>query len=359
MKLSLLFIFSGFLSHQLFPQQHTDFKFDPKQYVCYRVSENLDIDGVLQEESWDQAPWTAAFVDIQGSLKPAPLYETKAKMLWDDEYFYVAVEMVEPDIWATYDQRDAVIYQEHDFEVFIDPDGDTHNYYELEINALGTIWDLMVLKPYRDGGPAINGWDVAGLKSGVKIYGSLNDPSDKDDRWTVELAFPWKILKEAAPNGRKPIDGDQWRVNFSRVNWKIEEKNKQYRKIINPATGKSYSEFNWVWSPQGAIAMHQPETWGSVQFSNKTVGRDLVEFRKDPKSSIKWTLRKLYYAQAEYLEDNGIYSEAIEDLNLPNDIKAQLHEKAELLSNKIGYTASWQLKDSWIVIDHEGRIFQK
>jgi hypothetical protein len=74
------------------------------------------------------------------------------KMVWDDEYLYVAAEMEEPDIWATLTERDSVIFHDNDFEVFIDPDGDTHAYYELEVNALATAWDLMLLKPYRDGG---------------------------------------------------------------------------------------------------------------------------------------------------------------------------------------------------------------
>jgi len=78
-------------------------------------------------------------------------------MLWDDTYFYVAAQLEEPDVWATLTQRDTVIFYDNDFEVFIDPDGDTHNYYELEVNAFGTLWDLMLLTPYRDGGPAIDG----------------------------------------------------------------------------------------------------------------------------------------------------------------------------------------------------------
>lgn len=32
--------------------------------------------------------------------------------------------------------------QDNDFEVFLDPDGDNHNYYEIEINAHNTVWDL-------------------------------------------------------------------------------------------------------------------------------------------------------------------------------------------------------------------------
>ena len=87
-------------------------------------------------------------------------------MLYDDNYFYFAAELDEPHVWATLTDRDAVIYHDNDFEVFIDPDGDNHLYYELEINALGTEWDLLLVKPYRDGGPAINAWDIQGLQTG-------------------------------------------------------------------------------------------------------------------------------------------------------------------------------------------------
>ncbi|MGQ1909348.1 carbohydrate-binding family 9-like protein [Marinifilum sp. RC60d5] len=105
----------------------------------------------------------------------------------------------------------------------------------------------------------------------VKIYGSLNNPDDTDKKWTLEIAFPWKILKECSFEGRKPKDGEQWRVNFSRVNWDVEIRKGKYGKKINPKTGKHYPEHNWVWSPQGVIAMHQPETWGYVQFSDTVV----------------------------------------------------------------------------------------
>ena len=131
-----------------------------------------------------------------------PSFRTRAKMLWDDAYFYVAAEMVEPDLWGTLRTRETVIFHDNDFEVFIDPDGDTHAYYELEVNALGTPWDLMLIKPYRDGGRAIDGWDIAGLKVGIDLRGTINRPGDRDDGWTVELAMPWRILREAAPEQR-------------------------------------------------------------------------------------------------------------------------------------------------------------
>jgi hypothetical protein len=57
-------------------------------------------------------------------------------MLWDDDYFYFAADLQEPHLWATLTARDAAFFQDHGFEVFIDPDGDTHNYAELEINGV-------------------------------------------------------------------------------------------------------------------------------------------------------------------------------------------------------------------------------
>ncbi len=142
-------------------------EFNPKSYHSYKISDTLRIDGNLKEKSWNRAPWTDSFVDIEGENLPRPRFDTRVKMLWDEKYFYIAARLEEPHLWATLTERDAVIFHENNFEVFIDPDGDTHNYYELEVNALGTYWDLMLTKPYRDGGQAIDAWDMRGLKVGI------------------------------------------------------------------------------------------------------------------------------------------------------------------------------------------------
>ena len=105
----------------------------------------MKVDGRLGESAWAAAAWSDQFVDIEGDAAPPPRFRTRAKMLWDDEYFYVAAEMEEPDVWGTLTDRDAVIFHDNDFEAFIDSDGDTHAYYELEVNALGTPWDLMLI----------------------------------------------------------------------------------------------------------------------------------------------------------------------------------------------------------------------
>jgi len=232
----------------------------PKSYDCPRAKGVVEIDGRLDDAAWAAAPWTDYFADIEGNAKPQPRFRTRVKMLWDDEYFYVAVDMEEPHVWATLTRHDSVIFHDNDFEAFIDPNGDTLEYYEFEINALNTGWDLFLNKPYRYGGKARNEWEIPGLRTAVHIRGTLNDPRDRDNGWSVEIAFPWKVLGEFAHKAAPPNPGDEWRVNFSRVEWQHEIVEGKYQKLPN------VREDNWVWSPQGVINMHVPEKWGRVRF---------------------------------------------------------------------------------------------
>ena len=232
----------------------------PQHYTCHRTTTPIRIDGILDDPAWRNAPWTAGFVDIQGAGHPTPRYRTRAKMLWDDRYFYVAAELEEPHVWATLTEHDSVIFRDNDFEVFLNPSGDSLNYFEFEMNALNTGWDLFLSKPYRQGGTADNSWEIPGLLTAVHIEGTLNDPRDRDRGWTVEIAFPWAAFASRAPV-RRPSAGDVWRVNFSRVEWLTDIVGGKYVKV----PGKP--EDNWVWSPQGLIDMHVPEHWGYVRFA--------------------------------------------------------------------------------------------
>ena len=286
--------------------------FQPREYVCYRTVEPLNIDGELNETAWQNAPWTDLFVDIEGDKKPIPTWATKAKMLWDDDYLYIGAYLEEPHLWATITKRDAVIFHDNDFEVFIDPNGDTHGYYEYEVNAFNTVWDLLLAKPYREGGPAINNWDINGLKSAVSVKGTINQPDDEDEGWYVEIAFPLSVLHEYS-GGVKAKAGNQWRINFSRVQWQYEVKDGKYHKKINPETGKSFPEDNWVWSPQGFINMHRPETWGFLQFSDIIAGDGSEEFVFNEDERVKWELYSVYHAQKLYRQAAGKYANQLMD----------------------------------------------
>ena len=290
--------------------------FAPRAYVAYRAERPIRVDGRLDEAAWQAAPWTDDFVDIEGPPKPAPRFRTRARMLWDSTNLYIAAELSEPDVWGTITQRDAVIFRDNDFEVFIDPDGDTHQYYELEVNALGTAWDLFLVKPYRDGGPAINGWDIAGLQVGTRVDGTLNRPGDTDRGWTVELALPWAALREAAHRAAPPAAGDQWRINFSRVEWRTRALNGRYVKLTDSTTGRPPPEDNWVWSPQGVVNMHYPEMWGVVQFSARAVGQSVETLASRDEDVVKWLLRLVYYREQAFHARQGHYTDDLAELGL-------------------------------------------
>jgi hypothetical protein len=286
----------------------------PAHYVCYRADVPPVVDGTLADSVWQRTPWTTDFVGIEGDDRKRPHLRTRAKMLWDDSCFYLSAEMEEPDVWGTLTARDAIIYNDNDIEVFIDPDGDTVNYYELEANPLGTVFDLMLPHTYRDGGPPIIAWDIAGLKLAVEVRGTVNKPGDKDEAWTIEMAMPWRVLWEASPGRRPPRAGEQWRVNFSRVEWPFVVKDGRYARQMDPATGKALASTDSTWSPQGFRDIHMPERWGFVQFSTVAAGSGAQAFVEDPNDRVKWAVRRLYYRQRRFRAEHGAYARELETL---------------------------------------------
>jgi hypothetical protein len=243
-------------------------KIIPKTYNCDYTNHALIVDGILDDPQWEKAKWSDIFMDIEGAGMPVPKYNTQFKMLWDKYYLYIGAKLEEPDLWATLTRHDAIIYHDNDFEVFIDPDGDGLNYYEMEINALGTVLDLFLDKPYNKKGTADISWNFKRLNSAVHRYGTLNDPSDRDSGWTTEIAIPWEAFSANSPV--PPKEGDKWRMNFSRVQWNLTKKDNGYKKLTDSLSGKNLPEYNWVWSPQGVVNMHVPEKWGTIQFTTET-----------------------------------------------------------------------------------------
>jgi hypothetical protein len=357
----VIFLFAGRAFGQageskVFPEPRIPFA--PPHYICYRAPAPLQIDGQLDEPAWQKAPWTEDFVDIEGSLKPKPRFRTRAKILWDSDYFYFGAELEEPDIWATLTRRDSIIFYDNDFEVFVDPTGDTHLYYELEMNAFGTEWDLLLVRPYRDGGPAVHSWDIQGLKTKVHIDDSINQPGDKDWGWSVEIVMPWEVLKECVPGKKPPVAGDQWRVNFSRVEYRMEVKDGRYEKVVDPRMGKPLPEDNWVWAPQGLINIHYPEMWGYVQFSGRNAGEGEEAFINRPEEAAKWALRQVYYKEKTYFLNHGAYTDNLAALGL-DEMKVEGYKWPPKIRTTWNmweaYLESNDGKDR-IFITHDGRV---
>ncbi|MGC8865115.1 MAG: carbohydrate-binding family 9-like protein [Bacteroidales bacterium] len=327
----------------------------PRAYICSFTHDSLTIDGRDDEPAWKSVPWSEAFTDIEGPTAPPPLFTTRTKMLWDNDNLYILAWLEEPHLWATLTQNESVIYHDNDFEVFIDPDWDTHHYYELEINALGTTWDLMLTRPYSLGGRAISAWSFDGLRKGIHLAGTLNQPSDVDTGWMVELAIPFRVLAEGAPNHSGPRPGDVWRINFSRVQWQLQIFNNQYFKKTDPGSGKPLPEYNWVWSPQYQVNMHKPEYWGFLLFSGNVAETDEV-FTPPCDHEIYFALRQLFDEQYEFYHKHENFAKRL-DL-LPSGKKLARKYNIGLIAMKTAFYmwAPSTCDNQWLIIREDGSI---
>lgn len=256
---------------------------DIPRYKAHYISTPPSIDGKLSEQVWKNAPRSSRFVDLVHGT-PTHL-DTRAAVLWDKDFLYVGYWLEETNVKASLTTRDAPIYQDNDAELFI---AGRDGYYEFEINAYGTIYEVLFfwkeaferygyskfpeLDPTHPKARPFNGvgykshprgprigfwnWDFPGLKKAVHVEGTLNDDSDRDKGWTVELALPWSGLEILAKgDGRTlpPEDGDVWRMDFSRFNT---------YKAPKPAEDSG----GWAWSAHGVWDSHVPECFTYVIF---------------------------------------------------------------------------------------------
>jgi hypothetical protein len=259
-------------------------------YTCFRAPGPIAIDGRLDKEAWRAAPLSPPFVDLVTGA-PAPL-ATRVACLWDDEAFYVGFFIEEPDVRAALTARDSFIWNDNDVEVFI---GGDDCYYELEVNALGTVYEALfvwqdALKPgsrfatpeydlrcrdvdmlggFQDAARfgrhprgkrwAFLDWDLPGLRSGVHVDGVINDSSRVDRGWTAELAFPWRGLRPLfAGRALPPGAGETLRVDFSR-----------FEPLGRPAGTRPPG---WSLNPHGVYDSHIPECFSYVHFSERVAG---------------------------------------------------------------------------------------
>lgn len=311
----------------------------PAHYVAQPAPvSTVASDGDLSKPAWrDNVPWSTEFGDIQGKDAPADAMRpalTRFKALYDDKFLYLAALLHPAAHLATeahFRQRNDPIYQEDsDFEVFVDLAMTNHNYKELEINAINTVWNLMLDKPYEDGGHEHSGrvanpdesdyYEVYHQRTGTRVLeGKLNDhDTNQGALWSVELALAFSDLQVHAPLDARLVPGNSryddndgdfdsvllFRINFSRV--------------------ERQGLINWTWQPQvrwdpanqrfaGFVNMHYPDSWGYMQLG----GRRIV---RDPQWPARLTAMTVYYALHYHKELTGSFTSNLNELVVPNDI---------------------------------------
>ncbi len=238
-------------------------------YECRKVETAPRIDGFLTDPAWETAAPAQPLADVVTGA-PARL-RTRFRAVWDDSGFYVGISAEEPDVWGTLTRHDSLLYEENNLEIFFDPGGDSRNYVELEFNALNTVWDLIMDRPYGEDGEADNGFSLPGLDHAVQVYGTLNHGGDEDRGWTLEVKIPWEGLRRADVEN-PPTAGTEWPFNVTRVEWR-RVKGADGRYVRDPAMKLSWKapeaashEENMSWSHIGRIHFHLLDRWGRIRF---------------------------------------------------------------------------------------------
>src|SRR5438445_608015 len=119
-------------------------------------------------------------------------------------------------------------------------------------NVMQTLLALLILATAAPAtAPSPPSYRCVAATQPINIDGKLNDPSDHDRAWTVEIAIPWKSIKLLSPRAVPPRAGSRWRINLARCEYTRGER------------GVKFS----TWSPHGAVNMHLPDKWGWLEFA--------------------------------------------------------------------------------------------
>ena len=222
---------------------------EPPVYTVYRAGTPIKIDGKLDEPAWFSAPDVGEFHFTW--WKSGKKERTVAKLLWDDENLYVAHLSEDEFITATHKEHDGKVAEDDCFEIMIAPNPATPNiYFNIEWNVIGGYVDNF--RPNGPKQPRAPVWDAEGVEIAGSWVGTLNDDSDHDRYWQVEVKIPLKNFAKVAAR-IPPQPGDRWNINLNRHGGK---------------TNFQYSQWSQADTPQPSF--HTPDRFGHIVFSGQS-----------------------------------------------------------------------------------------
>jgi hypothetical protein len=218
----------------------------PKRVVVPKLHGPVTVDGDLSEAVWAKAAVLSPFFQNDDSR---PEREQTAVRIWyDDTAIYLGWTCTDSDIQATFTARDSKFWEEEVVEFFV-TSRTLNRYFELQWNPLGGVFDAIIDNKLDRQGVSTNftgdwSFTAKGMKSAVKVKGTVGQSNDKDEVWSVEVTVPFADLGESTPKPK-----DVWRANFYRFN-----------------RTKGYSPELLSWSPTRLPGFHQPFRFGYLEF---------------------------------------------------------------------------------------------
>lgn len=213
------------------------------------IGDGVTVDGKLDDGIWENVDNLS--LSPLGSQKKLA---TDVRAFVSGEHLFVGAKMEDEHAWGTLEERDSKTWEEEVLEMFVDVDGNGKNYMEFQIAPTGTIFDANFESVDTKNIGKAKKFDLEGLESAVHVEGTLNDNSDDDEFWSVELKIPLASIPDV---DGPPSDGDQWAVNLYR---------------FDRPTDDETLAFAWSTRPQGDF--HQVRHFGTWTFTSPSDGDD-------------------------------------------------------------------------------------
>lgn len=192
-----------------------------KELEVPKSEQSITIDGQFNEPAWQGAAKAGPFVDVSsGRENPAIPSQGEVRLLWDKDFLYAAFEVRDKSVRGGWPENavDPHLWEKDTVEIMIDPDGDGDNkdYYEIQVNPQNLVFDTQYddYNSPNGGGKGPFGHEEwsAKLQSAVVIHGTIDDDSDEDQGYSIELKIPWTSLSKA--KNAPPLPGQSYRMNF-------------------------------------------------------------------------------------------------------------------------------------------------
>jgi hypothetical protein len=199
----------------------------------------------------EHADWDGAMAVSWGP----PRYVTEFRALHASDGLALRFAATDDGPWYTLTERDDALWNEEVVEIFIDPDGDGHNYAEIEINPAGVVCDLQILTAT----PALEsdiGWDFSGLATRVTMR---RDAGARTTGWIATAILPWRGFASLGDTAvaLPPSRDDRWKFNVFRIKRPGGPEQPERDVILAP------------WSPTPSASFHAPESFRDLIFGGR------------------------------------------------------------------------------------------
>lgn len=165
---------------------------DQVELAVPHVMGSITLDGDLDDSGWlGPVARTGAFVDKNAG--PARPY-SEARLTWGDGVLYLSLYAADEDIRSSVTAADGPVWRDDDFH-FVFDNGTDERIFDVSVGAViadGT----RVSASAVDGGarpPTDFAW-TSGAHVSREIDGTINDASDNDEEWALEIAIPLQAI---------------------------------------------------------------------------------------------------------------------------------------------------------------------